>query len=352
MGVMEAQLKQRGRSSIEFLADLAGNIRPLHAAVNQHLEKSGITPENLPDDLDERLNVMAKVLSTSNAFSINALLGDWSGTTHGLVARAAFEEMRDELTPVLATLEQKGPATLERNEDLVTPPYWTQVEIHRTAGGWDGHDYQGYIYGEIIHKHYVFKNYPGDIFAQRRQVLKELGRTDYEKIMEVGTSYGHFTLALQETFPDAEIYGVDMSLRGLEQSLRVANEKGYPWKLFRRLGEDTRFDANSFDLVASYIVLHEIPADAVRALFKEAFRVLKPGGDMLFADVTRYAAMDKLQVWRAEYGAVYGGEPFWRESASLDLAEEARKIGFVDAQSYGLNGKMNYPWIVRARKPA
>jgi SAM-dependent methyltransferase len=348
---MEATLKQRGRASIAFMSDMGSCARPIFEAVNRDIATAGVKPESLPDDLDARLDTMDQVLGKSKAHAVSQLVANWGGTNHSLVARAAFEEVRSDIVPVLKTLEEKGPATLERNEDLKVPDYWSGVEIHRSAGGWDGHDYQGYVLGEIIHKHYVAPNYPGDIFAQRRDVLRELGRTDYKKIMEVGTSYGHFTLAISDVFPKAELHGVDMSLRGLEQTLRVANERGLPWKLYRRLGEDTKFPDNSFDLVASYIVLHEIPASAVRALFKEAFRVLEPGGDMLFSDVTRYAAMDKLQVWRAEHGAKYGGEPFWRESASLDLAEEARKVGFVDAESYGMNGKMNYPWIVKARKP-
>ncbi len=40
---------------------------------------------------------------------------------------------------------------------------------------------------------------------------------------------------------------------------------------------------------------------------------------MLFADVARYAALDKRAVRWADCSAVHGGEPFWREAASLDL---------------------------------
>jgi SAM-dependent methyltransferase len=231
------------------------------------------------------------------------------------------------------------------------PDYFKGVWIHRTTGGWDGHPYQGFVHGELIHREYVAKNYPGQIFKQRREVLDELPRRDYRRVLEMGTSSGHFTVQIADAFPQAEIWGVDLSLRMLEQAQRVGNEHGYAWKLFQMAAEDTGFDAASFDLVASYIVLHEIPAEITRAQMREAFRLLRPGGDMIFCDVTRYAALDKLGVFWAEYTAVNGGEPFWREAASLDLAQAAKDAGFAAVRSYGMHGKP-YPWIVYGHKPA
>ena len=97
-------------------------------------------------------------------------------------------------------------------------------------------------------------------------------------------------------------------------------------------------------------MLHEVPADAARAQLREAFRLLQPGGDVLFSDVSRYAVLDKKAVFWAEYGAVHGGEPFWREAASLDLAEAAREAGFVNVRSEALGGGI-YPWYVYGHKP-
>jgi hypothetical protein len=67
----------------------------------------------------------------------------------------------------------------------------------------------------------------------------------------------------------------------------------------------------------------------------------------VMSDVTRYADLDRLAAWKADRLAKYGGEPFWRESASLDLAEIALEVGFVEAKAEGL-----YPHVVIARKKA
>jgi SAM-dependent methyltransferase len=224
------------------------------------------------------------------------------------------------------------------------------VEIHRTTGGWDGHEYMGFIHGELIHKHYVAKTFPGNIFVQRRRVLDELPARDFTRILEMGASSGHYTRGIQDKFPNAQITGVDTSIRFLEQAQRTANEHGWPWRLIVAPGEDTGLPPASFDLVTSYILLHEIPQRVIRGVFAEAFRVLEPGGYVLMTDVTPYWAQDRLSVFWADWMALHGGEPYWRESASLKLDDLCREIGFVDAKTYGLEGKP-YPWITIARKP-
>ncbi|MEQ8514456.1 MAG: class I SAM-dependent methyltransferase, partial [Chromatocurvus sp.] len=261
-----------------------------------------------------------------------------------------FEDVAPAVVPELRALDA-GPTTLELNENASSPDYWEGVEFHRTSGGWDGSEFHGAIHGELIHRKMVDAIFPGGIFRQRRLVAGIAPRDHYRRILDMGCSTGHFTMALAETYPDAEIYGVELSPRNLEHARRQANLNNWTWHLFQRPAEHCGFDDNSFDLVTSYILLHELPANTIRAVFAEAFRVLEPGGDMLMSDVTRYADMDKLAQWRADRGAMYGGEPHWRESASLDLEAIARDAGFTDVVG-AYEGPGNYPYVVRGRKPA
>lgn len=347
---MDFSLKQAGRAALEFAADFGAVGARMRAQIARELAAKKLDDDALAPDLDSRLRQVDAALADSSAYAALGMVSEWAGRNHGRIAHAAFEEIRAELAPRLDALLAKGPTHIEVRLGDRLPQYFKGWWIHRTTGGWDGHPYQGFVHGELLHREYVARNYPGDIFAQRREILSVLPRKDYRRILEIGTSSAHYTLQIARTFPEAEIWGCDLSLRMLEQAQRVANEHGYCWKLFQVAGEDTGFEADSFDLVTSYIVLHEIPAAIARAQLREAFRVLRPGGDLLFSDVTRYSALDRTGEFWAEYLAVNGGEPFWREAASLDLKSAAEEAGFVNVRSDGLGGA-KYPWYVYGRKP-
>lgn len=344
--INDPQLRQRGRASVEFLVQMLKSSGPIFGQVNADIAQVLPDPADLPDDLDERHDAMDAMLTNSQAFATQKLLGDWHGRMHGRVSAEAYSEIAEDLAPVLEQASH-GPATIEYDANLEFPDYYDGVNFHRTTGGWVDNPNQGMIHGELIHRKMLGRTFPGGIFKQREAVAAMAPQDHYDRILDMGCSSGHFTYALQTVYPDAQITGVDYSAVMMEHAWRTANANGWDWKLYQRGAENTGFDDASFDLVTSYIILHEMPEDAIRKAFAEAFRVLQPGGDMLMSDVTRYADLDKLSVWKADRGAKYGGEPHWRESAMLDLAEIARDAGFVDVKAEG-----QYPHVVQGRKPA
>ena len=79
-------------------------------------------------------------------------------------------------------------------------------------------------------------------------------------------------------------------------------------------------------------------------------RVLKPGAYAVVGDVKAYHAYNNYDRWKADYwNQVHGGDPFWREYASTNLAEIALDAGFAEAEWYGL-GERQYPFVLIARK--
>lgn len=341
----DPELRQRGRASTDFVAQLA----LLNTALKRELDAEASvavgTGAPLPADPAANAAHIEARLAGSPTLAVQTLIGDWHARMHGRIAIAAFEEIAGDVAAARAGYAV-GPARLVLDPALSPPDYWQGVHFHRTTGGWDGHPHMGYVHGEIVHKKMVARFFPGGIFGQRRAVAALAPRQSYRRILDMGCSSGHFTTALQTVYPDAAITGVDLSPRMLEHALHTANANGWAWQLHQRPAEATGLADASFDLVASYILLHELPETAVRAVFAEAFRVLEPGGDMIMSDVTRYADMDALAVWKADRAAALGGEPHWRESAQLDLAALAADAGFV-----GVTASGSYPHVVQACKP-
>jgi ubiquinone/menaquinone biosynthesis C-methylase UbiE len=345
---MKTTLRQRGRAELAFVADLGLVGGHLRRAVRKDIEARGLGPDNLAPDLDQRNAQIENVLRDSRSYQNFLTLHKWGLNNLTRAAFDAFEANRAELEPQLVAPPQ-GPATLEEPADIKIPGYWHNW-FHNTTGGWDGHEHMGFIHGELIHRWVVGATFPGNIFAQRDAAAAAAPRKQYRRILDMGCGTGHFTQALTRRFPTAEIHGTDCSRAELRYALRIANENGWAWRLRRAPNEATGLAAGSFDLVASYILLHELPVTAIRETLAEAFRLLEPGGDVLMSDVTRFERMDPIAVWQQDSAARREVEPFWRESATADLAQLATDAGFIDARSYGMP-PANYPWILTARKP-
>lgn len=341
-------LAQRGQAAIDFHCAVRRQGAILQRALEASLAAAGVTAETMPDDLDARHAMADPILAQTAPARLQRLVAEWTARDHGPMAAAAFSEIADQVVPALLALDH-GPTTLVTDDPPELPAWFDRVWFHRTTGGWDAGPYNGYVHGELIHKLILTKVFGADIFALRRAAAGQAPRRDYARVLDLGASTGHNMVALADVFPGAEISGVDYSARMLEHARRVGNARGAAWRLYQRACDDTRLPAEQFDLVASYNLLHELPVGIIRRVFAESFRLLAPGGTMIAGDVPRFAQLDRLSAWRFDRAARFGGEPYWRASASADLVALAQAAGFTDVTERTLgNGS---PYVLVASKP-
>jgi|GEM_PF-443697 len=348
------QLQQRGRASIDFLTDLRRCSNPLESsAVIRDLqpppEFDHPKPGSTLDFTALHTDTLHK-LTECREFRVLRLVREWMLQVHGYIAMDAFAELPEAVATDLDAA-RAGNTGLRPNNELTLPAYWQGYEFHRSAGGWDGHAYMGFVHGELIHTQMVGRALAGVLHGQRRAAAAVAGDAP-ARILEIGCASGQFTAALAETYPHAKITALDLSLRQLEQTQRRGNALGANWQLLQAAAESSGLDSNSFELVCSYAVFHELPAAVAAAVMAEKFRLCTPGGTLLMADVKPYSAQSAAEVWHADFwNQEVGGDPFWREYAMTDFVALAEQCGFIDIAWRGL-GHDAYPYVLTGRKPA
>lgn len=281
-----------------------------------------------------------------------ALQADPAYRSWSSLARAAQEQMwvavgdsifreRERLAATAKRLAEspRKLGSLELDPNFVPPRGVTAVDIHLQTGGYaldlgDGDCSAGalyeaggnlYAFGQGIGRTDSKAAHVQRFIAERFPALKPL------KILDMGCSAGSASVPYAEAFPDAEVHAIDVGSGMLRYAHARAEALGFPVHFHQMDVAATRFPDESFDLIVSHNLMHEISDATRRGMLRESRRLLKPGGLCVHQDVPlRFQGLSEFKKFELSWDTLHNNEPYWEVYANADLAPELKAAGFED----------------------
>lgn len=242
-----------------------------------------------------------------------------------------FHDNADMYLSEMDAFEKQGPGTLEWDPSMVIPDY-TKHEIHIQPGGYVGDPFAGYINFYGVNNFYAGKNYQDETQQAIVQALIPPKDGKVKRILDIGCATGRLTMQLKERFPDAEVWGIDVGAPMVRFAHVRASDLGLDINFAQRLAEDTKFPDGYFDVVASYILMHEVTLDALKKITAEAYRVLRPGGvyyPVDFATGSQRMAMTPYAAYSIWWDHRWNNEVWSLDYRGNDYSQYMKTAGFV-----------------------
>jgi ubiquinone/menaquinone biosynthesis C-methylase UbiE len=127
----------------------------------------------------------------------------------------------------------------------------------------------------------------GNFSSLRDAALNEIGGTVDGRILQVACVYGDFSKRLADRLtPDATLDIVDVVPVQLRNaSAKIGDDRRV--KLHCQDSSDLQFEDHAFACVVVFFLLHEQPQAVRERTIREALRVTRPGGKVVFVDYHR-----------------------------------------------------------------
>jgi len=249
-----------------------------------------------------------------------------------LTAIAADPESVAQISPG-AEATTGGSLTLDA--DMPIPDYTDSMDVHLMPGNYQGTDGSGAEAGvvydnglEVFSFGVMGKNLDDIGHSMANYTRLKWPEIKPQLILDVGCTIGHNTLPWKQTFPDAEVHGLDIAPSCLKYGHARAEAFGVPIH-FRQAGCDALpYEDDSVDIVFSSMFLHELPTHLIRAFFTEAHRILKSGGVLINMELPPNDALGAYDAFYLDWDCFYNNEPFYKEFRDLSYSALCTDAGF------------------------
>lgn len=242
------------------------------------------------------------------------------------------------LTDKAVSLSKNSIAPLETDSDFPVPRYVSELDIHCMPGGYcsslsDQDIAAGALYDRGVYLYSMGLMGPdNDDMGQSvcNYIKRNFPEFSPANILDMGCTIGHSTLPYKKEFPEADVIGIDVAAPCIRYAHARSAAMGLDIGFMQRNAENTEFEEGSFDLIVSHILLHETSGKAMPKVFQECYRLLKPGGYMIHADLPPFEKMGPFMQFILDNETYYNNEPFWGAMRTMDQMKMAKDAGFAE----------------------
>ena len=307
-----------------------GRVRPAFEAEN------GREPADGPE--------IHRAMKSESAFKFYSRM---RAETQGMVWRSVLPGIEREAHEMAANArELAGQArdsggTLTLDPDFAVPDNITAMDVHMMPGCYhseylDGDVSMGALYDQGLSV--FFMGFLGDDHDDvGRSVARflKLRFPDFgpAKMLDIGCTVGGNTLPWREAYPDLEIHAIDPCAPVLRYAHARAQSLGTPANFHQMDGEALSFPDESFDIIWSAQVLHELTSKTLEGCFKECYRVLKPGGLMIHMELPPNREVPAYEQFYIDWDSYYNNEPWYKSFRDRNPVEVVTDAGF-DKDNY------------------
>lgn len=233
--------------------------------------------------------------------------------------------------------------SLELDTTFVPPRAMRSIDIHLQPGGYALDEGPSDIVAGALYESggnlYAFGQGIGRKDSKAHHVQRFIrGRWPHftpRNILDMGCSAGSASVAYAQAFSAAEVHAIDVGAGMLRYAHARAESLGAAVHFHQRDCADTHFAADSFDLIVSHNLMHEISDVTRRAMLRETWRLLRPGGVFVHQDVPlRFDSLTEFEKFERSWDTLNNNEPYWEVYANANLHTDLADAGIPADGTY------------------
>jgi ubiquinone/menaquinone biosynthesis C-methylase UbiE len=258
--------------------------------------------------------------------------------------------------------------SLRLDPTLSTPSAMQKLDIHLMPGGFHTEFVADDVAAGAMYHHGTAVFAGGfSLRARGEGVAKSIARYlkavdpgfKPRRLLDMGCTVGGNLLPYLEVFPNCEAHGIDVCAPLLRYAHARAESLGVAVHYSQQNAEHTDYPDHSFDIVCSSFFLHEHSTAITQRVFREAHRLLRPGGVMVHMELPPARETTPYYSFYLDWDAYYNNEPHYAAFRALDLRAEVLRAGFqadkyfqLRIPNYGTVSAAQFAAVARGEQPA